>query len=591
MRVSGRVMAIRWRLPAQRSESSGLVTAEASAIAHLSSGFDDMTPCRAQAPRRCLLKRSLDLFAISTVIIGGIGLFLMGMILMTDGLKAIAGDALRRLLARFTGQTLSAVGTGAVVTLIVQSSTATTLATIGFVSAGLLPFTNAIGVIIGANVGTTSTGWIVSLLGLKFSIGTVAMPLVGVGAILRLLGRDRIAEVGNVLAGFGLIFVGIDVLQDGMTGLSERIDLSGYGGTGLWSRLLLVVIGVVMTIVMQSSSAAVATTLTAVASGTIGLDQAAALVVGQNIGTTFTAVLASIGASVPARRTALVHVIFNVTVALAVFFVLPRVVDLLQWLVGDQGSGADHALVIAAFHTGYSLLGALIFIPLVPQLARFTTWLLPDRGSELTRHLDPSLRSVPSLAIAAAVTTLRATLAKAFAATAQSLTSEQRVPAAQYEEWRQATEEAGELIERLPATDQRTLARLTATLHLLDHVRQFVRTAGKPSRYQAVDTLPALRERATEIGLRLRDSAAALVTEDAGSSQDWRSSDSEPLGALRTAILDASAGGEIEVDEALVALNAQRWLDRLSHHAHRALHYLRQLDDKEAGADSPPLSS
>ncbi len=527
------------------------------------------------------------MFTIATVIIGGIGLFLMGMILMTDGLKAIAGDALRRLLARFTGRTLSAVATGGVVTLIVQSSTATTLATIGFVSAGLLPFTNAIGVIIGANVGTTSTGWIVSLLGLKFSIGTVAMPLVGVGAILRLLGRDRVAEVGNVIAGFGLIFVGIDVLQDGMTGLSERIDLSGYGGSGLWSRLLLVIIGLVMTIVMQSSSAAVATTLTAVASGTIALDQAAALVVGQNIGSTFTAVLAAIGASVPARRTALVHVIFNVTVALAVFFVLPRVVDLLQWLVGDQGSGADHALVIAAFHTGYSLLGALIFIPLVPQLARFTTWLLPDQGSDLTRHLDPSLRSVPSLAVAAAVTTLRATLAKAFAASARGLTTNERTPAPQYEEWRQATEAAGELIERLPSTDARTLRRLTHTLHLLDHVRQFVRAAGKPSRYDALTILPELGERGRELGEKFRRCADAMGEDGAGLPDSLPPATADALGQLRSAILTASADGRVESEDVLAALNAQRWLERMSHHAHRALHYLRQLDDKEAVVDSP----
>src|SRR5690606_35914104 len=135
---------------------------------------------------------------------------------------------------------------------------------------------------------------------------TVAMPMVGIGALLRLLGRDRVAETGNVLAGFGLIFVGIDMLQTGMAGLADRIDLSGYGGPGLWPRFVLAGIGVVMTVLMQSSSVALATTLTALASGAIGLEQAAALVIGQNVGTTFTAVLASVGGSVPARRTALV---------------------------------------------------------------------------------------------------------------------------------------------------------------------------------------------------------------------------------------------------------------------------------------------
>lgn len=525
-----------------------------------------------------------------TAILGGVGLFLLGMILMTDGLKAIAGDALRRLLARFTGNRLSAVATGAGVTLIVQSSTATTLATIGFVSAGLLAFQNSIGVIIGANVGTTSTGWIVSLLGLKFSMGTFAMPLVGIGAVIRLLGRDRVAEVGNVLAGFGLIFIGIDVLQDGMAGLSERIDLTRYSAPGLWPRLLLVGIGLVMTLIMQSSSAAVATTLTAVASGTIGLDQAAALVIGQNIGTTFTAVLASIGASVPAKRTAFVHVIFNVVVAVVVFVTLPWVIELLRYMVGDEGSGADHAMVIAAFHTAFSLFGALLFIPLVPQLARFTTWLLPERRTTLTQHLDTSLRSVPPLAIAAAVTTLRGVLARALAATGRGLTTSERTPTEQFTQWRLAAEEAGELIERLPTSDARTVARLGDTVHLLDHVRQFIRAAGKPSRYDAVHFLPDMRLYAAELGQGFLECAALLDAEGANPSPDCLvATTADALTGLRATIVQASAAGRIETDEALAALNGQRWLERLSHHSRRALHYLHQLGD--APASAPPDES
>lgn len=527
-----------------------------------------------------------------TAILGGVGLFLLGMILMTDGLKAIAGDALRRLLARFTGNRFSAVATGAGVTLIVQSSTATTLATIGFVSAGLLAFQNAIGVIIGANVGTTSTGWIVSLLGLKFSMGTFAMPLIAIGAAIRLLGRDRVAEVGNVLAGFALIFIGIDALQNGMAGLSERIDLSQYSAPGLWARLLLVGIGLVMTIIMQSSSAAVATTLTAVASGTIGLDQAAALVIGQNVGTTFTAVLASIGASTPAKRTAFVHVIFNVVVAFIVFFTLPWVVDLLQHVVDDDGSGADRAMVIAAFHTAFSLLGAALFIPLVPQLARFTTWLLPERRTTLTEHLDPSLRSVPPLAIAAAVTTLRSVMSRALAATGQGLTTPERTPAEQYTQWREAAEAAGELIERLPTGDTRTLARLNDTVHLLDHVRQFIRAAGKPSRYDAVHGLSDLRLYAAELGQGFLRYAAELDGQGSGSPSDQPATASvDALSGLRASIVQASASGQIETDDALVALNGQRWLERLSHHSRRALHYLQQLGEMPASAVSvvPPV--
>jgi len=154
-------------------------------------------------------------------LMGGIGLFLLGMSLMTDSLKAIAGEALRQWLVRFTNSPIKAVLSGIGLTVVVQSSTATTLATIGFVSAGVLSFSHAIGVIIGANIGTTSTGWMVALLGLKFSIASFALPLIGVGALLKLLGKEKIAFIGLTLAGFGLLFFGIQILQDAMSGVAN----------------------------------------------------------------------------------------------------------------------------------------------------------------------------------------------------------------------------------------------------------------------------------------------------------------------------------------------------------------------------------
>lgn len=161
-------------------------------------------------------------------LLGGIGLFLLGMILMTDGLKTAAGDALRRVLLRFTGGPFRAMLSGATITALVQSSSATTLTTIGFVSAGILTFQQAVGVIFGANLGTTSTGWLVSLLGFKVSIASYALPMVGVGALLNLLGRGRLRAAGLALAGFGLIFVGIDQLQSAMAVVATRIDPSMF---------------------------------------------------------------------------------------------------------------------------------------------------------------------------------------------------------------------------------------------------------------------------------------------------------------------------------------------------------------------------
>ncbi|HNW31005.1 MAG TPA: Na/Pi symporter, partial [Spirochaetota bacterium] len=167
---------------------------------------------------------------VITSLIGGIGLFILGMILMTEGMKSLAGDTLRRTLSKFTGGTLSSITSGAFITALLQSSHATIITTIGFVSAGLITFHQSLGIILGAHLGTTSTGWIVSLLGMKLKLGTVALPIVGVGAILRLIGKDRIASTGLVVAGLGLIFFGIDVLQTGMKTLSVHLDSSDYAG-------------------------------------------------------------------------------------------------------------------------------------------------------------------------------------------------------------------------------------------------------------------------------------------------------------------------------------------------------------------------
>lgn len=535
---------------------------------------------------------------VLATVFGGIGLFLLGMVLMTDGLKTLAGDTLRQVLARYTGSPLRAVAAGAGVTALVQSSSATTLATIGFVSAGLLGFNNAIGVIIGANLGTTSTGWIVSLLGLKFSVGAFALPLVGVGALLRLVARERLAHAGLALAGFGLIFVGIDVLQDGMAGLATRFDLAAYSAPGWGPRLLLVGVGVAMTVLMQSSSAAVATTLTALAGGAIGLDQAAALVIGQNIGTTVTAGLAAIGASVPARRTALVHAVFNLGAALIAFSILPLFVDLVERLMSDDGSGADHALTIAAFHTAFNVLGALVFIPLIPRLAGWAVRVLPERHSPLTRHLDPALREVPALAVSASVGTLEGVMREAFPECGRALRAQASLPSApRLVALREAASAAGQLIERLPAGDAATLERVNATFHLLDHVQQFVHEAGKAHRYAVLDLVPALRRHAVELGTALEDATDGMRRDAYTVTGALARDDPGELDRLRPGILEASAAGEIDTGQALAALAAQRWLERLAHHGRRALHYLAWLQEQRGSApeewrvDEPPRAA
>lgn len=353
------------------------------------------------------------LLTSSFQLLGGIGLFLLGMTLLTDGLKAFAGEALRRALVRFTGTPFKAFCSGAVITVLVQSSSATTVTVIGFVSAGLLTFPQAIGVVLGASLGTTGTGWLVSVLGLKVSLGVWALPLVGVGTFIKLLGPGRWRSLGLALAGFGLVFIGIETLQLAMRGFSQVLHLARLPAGGLWGHGVAMGLGILLTVVMQSSSAAVATTLTALQSGAVNFEQAASLVIGAAVGTTVTGVLAAIGGGVPAKRTALAHVVFNLASGLIALVLLP----VFLWGIrqAQEHAGLDPGAVsLAAFHTGFIAVGVLIFLPFAERGARTIERWLPDRGPVLTRHLDSTVLKTPAVALEATRRALAETAAESF---------------------------------------------------------------------------------------------------------------------------------------------------------------------------------
>jgi len=223
-------------------------------------------------------------------VLGGVGLFLLGMTVMTAGLKGLAGSALRTVLAKAAATPLRGAFWGALATLLVQSSSATTMTTIGLVSAGLLTFPQGLGLVFGANVGTTGTGWLVALIGVRVSLTAAALPMIFVGALVKLLGRGRVSGTGAALAGFGLVLFGLTTLQQGMGGLADRLNPADLPAvvsspdTGWWLSMLgvlaLVAVGLVITTVMQSSTAAIAVTLSAHYAGAVGLEQSCALIIG-----------------------------------------------------------------------------------------------------------------------------------------------------------------------------------------------------------------------------------------------------------------------------------------------------------------------
>ena len=517
-------------------------------------------------------------------LIGGIGVFLLGMLLLSDGLKAAAGPAVRRALGRFTGNRFAAVGTGAAATAVIQSSTATTMTTIGLVAAGLLPLRNAIGVILGANLGTTSTAWIVAYFGLRLDISAVALLAVAAGALLRLVGRDRLAAAGLPLAGFGLLFVGIGLMQTAMAEVAQGFTVPDTSGQPVLGAVVLVLVGAAMTIVMQSSSAAVATTLTALASGIVGLEQAAALVVGQNIGTTPKALLASLGASIAARRTAVGHIVFNLGTGAAALAILPAFLWLGGWA---SGNGGDPAMTLAAFHSLFNLLGVALVLPWLGGFTRLVVRLVPDRAAPLTRYLSRASADEPATAVRAARTTLLMCATELgddakLLATQPTAAREAQAARLRLRDVREALDETRTFLAavRSDAESGDEHRRHVSVLHALDHLTgaaRLLENAANAQRLGRAHEMEDLRER-LRTGLEAMVAWCPLIAPDGNADHvlELLKSVAHLRRQTRVRVLRRVAAGELDADAAEGSLETLMWAQQLSLHLLRAVHHLRE---------------
>lgn len=332
--------------------------------------------------------------------LGGIGLFLLGMNLMTDGMRLAAGQALKGILASSTRTPLRGLASGTLMTALVQSSSAVTVAAIGFVNAGLLTLGQSLWVLFGSNVGTTMTGWLVALVGLKFKIDVLALPLIGVGMMLKLAGGNgKRGALGMALAGFGVLFLGIDMLRVSFSGVGSDFSLAEFGGmTGI---ALMVLTGILMTVVMQASAASLVMAFTAAESGMIGIEAAAAIVIGANVGTTVTALIAAIGATPNAKRAALAHVLFNVITGIVALLLLPGLLWLISLLRDLLEMDAAPAATLAMFHTVFNLLGVALMWPLVGHLTHFLErrFRTAEEDEARPQYLDANVAEVPALAL------------------------------------------------------------------------------------------------------------------------------------------------------------------------------------------------
>jgi len=503
-------------------------------------------------------------------LIGGLGLFLLGMRMMTEGLKLAVGDALAALLRAWTKSPIRGLLAGALLTALVQHSGMVTVATIGFVNAGLLTLAEAVWLVFGANVGTTMTAWLVALVGVKVDPSALALPVLGAGMLLSLgaMGRPRLAAAGEALAGFGAFFLGVAVLQTGFAGVTETWDMPGPEAVGLGGVLLFTGIGAILTVLTQSSSAALAIILTATVGGAAPLMLAAAAVIGANVGSTSTALFAAVGATAAARRVAVAHIVFNLVTAAAALAGLPLLLSAADAIADTLRLGDNPAIRLAVFHTLFNCLGVALIAPFAASLVRRLSRLFvaaDDLGR--VRHLDSTLLSVPQVALHALALELERLRSEVF-----GLLSAQLQGRPLHDQHARLEALAGlagaargfitDLSGRAPPAD--VVARLADLLRALQHLEELIglarawrrAPAAPPEVVAQIDRIEALAATAL-VRVDGAETAVALYEE------------------IKRLLLTKAAAGAMPVPAAEAALAQALWARRCVERADKAMRRLR----------------
>lgn len=331
-------------------------------------------------------------------LIGSLGIFIFGMKIFSEGLQKIAGSRLKGILAGMTRNRAMGVVTGLSTTVITQSSTTTTVMAVSFVNAGLLTFVQSTGVVMGANIGTTVTAWMVSLFGFKFQITPIALALIGIFFAFLFSNSTRLRNIAETMVGFGILFIGLSFIKDAVPDINQNPEildfLRNYTDFGYLSLILFVAVGTILTLLTQSSSAATAITLVMLFEGWIPFPIAAAMVLGENIGTTVTANIAALAGNVHAKRTARFHFFFNVIGVVWMMVVMIPFLGLMDSMIqyftqnpisimeGAAESRANATLGLSLFHTSFNVLNVLILFMFVPYLVRFVEYLSPTTGED-----------------------------------------------------------------------------------------------------------------------------------------------------------------------------------------------------------------
>ncbi|MDD2291602.1 MAG: Na/Pi symporter [Aliarcobacter sp.] len=341
----------------------------------------------------------------SKYIVAGVGIFIIGMHFMEEGFKLFSGGILEKVISKSTDTIPKSIGLGVVATAILKSSSLISIIVISFLSAKLIILSGAIGVVFGSNVGTTATAWIVSYFGMKIDIAAFALPMIIFGVIFRFFKQKNIQGIGNIFLGLGFVFLGIGYMKDGFEDLKQGIDLAQFSIEGYYGILIYIIIGIVATIIIQSSSATLALTITALAAGQIIYINAIAIAIGANIGTTITAVMGAMVSNANSKRMALSLLIFNSITAVVIVLIIYPFIDLVDYLAKLLGiNNDDYSMKLSLFHTVFNILGLMIFSFFIPKLVLFLKKLfVEDKDSYIQKpkYLDMEVIAVPFVALRA----------------------------------------------------------------------------------------------------------------------------------------------------------------------------------------------
>lgn len=505
--------------------------------------------------------------------IGGLGMFLVGMEILTSTLRDAAGSRLRTTLSRFTTTPLRGVWTGAIGTAIVQSSSATTVLTVGFVGAGLLSMSEALGIIYGANIGTTATSWLVSLIGFKLNLESIAFALLLPASLSNLLAKGGWARLGRGISGLCLLVIGLSLMQSGMEDLREYITPDDILGDGISGFLALILIGLVLTAVMQASSAAMALALVFLQGGVIDLIQAIALVIGMNIGTTFTAILASLGGSRPMRQTAVANLIFNCGTTILALPLLWLSAPALLVLAERQ----DEMTALLIFHTSFNIVGAAAFLPFTNRFAMFIAKLVPDRKPERLISLDDSMLDHADAAIVAAQGASEKIARFLFGALGQAMASPSDYRGiAALPQLDEAIRELEVFLshirpDRAHEEEEHTYSAL---LHQTDHMARLLQRAQKTAHIQNLLESRVMRRPTLAVGAAFRRLVTSTETDgEAARLARLHGILRHRKDKHRRGLLLGEHAGIYSLQEVFSHTDAMRWLDRSLHHAERVAHY------------------